>query len=258
MTPSTHPEGAHPPRVELVDPGPGRVYTSRRRVRLSDVDPSGRLRLDAVARYLQDVAADDVRDAGVEDAVVWVVRRTTVLAPTRPVYGEEVALATWCSGTGAAWAERRTTIRGDRGSNIETVALWVSLDRAGKRPVPLTGSFFAPYRQAAGARKVRPGLRLPSPPGSADRRRPWPLRRSDLDVLGHVNNAVAWTAAEDEALQIAPGASFVWGEVEYRQPIEAGDTPTVTARRDADVVWVWLLDAEGSATTTARLGTAGP
>ena len=34
---------------------------------------SGRVRLDALARYLQDVAADDVDDAGVEGA--WVMRR---------------------------------------------------------------------------------------------------------------------------------------------------------------------------------------
>ena len=35
-------------------PGEGRVYGSQRRVRLSEMDAAGRLRLDTVARYLQD------------------------------------------------------------------------------------------------------------------------------------------------------------------------------------------------------------
>ena len=37
-----------------------RRFSARRPIRLSDTDERGRLRLDAVARYLQDVAADDV------------------------------------------------------------------------------------------------------------------------------------------------------------------------------------------------------
>ena len=38
-------------------------------MRLADVTPGGRLRLDALARYLQDVAGDDVDDAGITGAV---------------------------------------------------------------------------------------------------------------------------------------------------------------------------------------------
>jgi acyl-ACP thioesterase len=41
-------------------PRRGRTYSARRRLRLADMDASGRLRLDALARFLQDVAIDDV------------------------------------------------------------------------------------------------------------------------------------------------------------------------------------------------------
>jgi hypothetical protein len=64
---------------QMVDgPGPGRQFTTRRRVRLGDATPKGRLRLDAVARYLQDVANDDTRDADWSDPHWWVVRRTVI------------------------------------------------------------------------------------------------------------------------------------------------------------------------------------
>ena len=65
-------------------PSQGRTFTARRRVRLTDMDARGRLRLDAVARFLQDVAIDDVDETGwgAPDHL-WFVRsmRVDVLEP---------------------------------------------------------------------------------------------------------------------------------------------------------------------------------
>ena len=48
-------------RTEFIGaPDSARVVTRRRRVRLGDAAPSGTVRLDALARYLQDIADDDV------------------------------------------------------------------------------------------------------------------------------------------------------------------------------------------------------
>ena len=65
-----------PVPVEFVAlPSRGRVFRAGRRVHLGDVDGSGRLRLEALARYLQDVATDDADDAKLsERRGVWVVR----------------------------------------------------------------------------------------------------------------------------------------------------------------------------------------
>ena len=57
-----------------------RRFSTERPIRLSDTDAAGRLRLDAVARYLQDVASDDWADAGLEtEDVAWVVRKTELV-----------------------------------------------------------------------------------------------------------------------------------------------------------------------------------
>jgi hypothetical protein len=50
--------------TRLPRPADGRVYAGRRRIRLADTDASGRLRLDAIARFLQDLAIDDVQETG--------------------------------------------------------------------------------------------------------------------------------------------------------------------------------------------------
>ena len=88
--------------TQLVErPRSGRVFEGARRVRLADVSPAGRLRLDAAARFLQDVSADDTADAALPDAEAWVVRKTVIEVTTFPRYLEPVGLATWCSGTGS-------------------------------------------------------------------------------------------------------------------------------------------------------------
>jgi len=91
----------------------GRRFSTNRRVRLSDCGPDGQLRLDGVARYLQDIGSDDWDDVDASSEYTWVVRRTAIrLADGArwPALGEWVTLTTWCGGTGAAWAERRTNI----------------------------------------------------------------------------------------------------------------------------------------------------
>ena len=241
----------------MAPPGAGRVYRAGRRVRLSDVGPDGAVRLDAVARYLQDVATDDVRDAGVEDAVAWVVRRTTIVAPRRLRFGERVRLATWCSGVGSALAERRTSVTGEEGALVEAVALWVSLDRETLRPAAVAEEHFEPYRQQAGGRRVRSRFLLaPAPEGGIGR--PWPLRDSDIDLFRHVNNVVSWTAVEEEALRRGPTEPPLWGQVEYRRPLDRAETPAVVSRDGGGALDVWLLGADGTAATSARLGPAVP
>lgn len=241
----------------MAPPAAGRVYRAERRVRLSDVGTDGAVRLDAVARYLQDVATDDVREAGVEDAVAWVVRRTTIVAPRRPRFGEGIRLATWCSGVGSALAERRTSVTGEEGARVEAVALWVSLDRETLRPAAVADEHFEPYRQQAGGRRVRSRLLLaPAPEGSTGR--PWPLRDSDIDLFRHVNNVVSWTAVEEEALRRVPAERPLWGQVEYRRPLERTETPAVVSRHGGGVLDVWLVGADGTAATSARLGAGVP
>ncbi len=207
----------------MVDcPAGGRRVTAKRRVRLGDVTPSGRLRLDALARYLQDVAADDVDEAGIPGA--WVLRRVALRVGRLPSFRDDVELTTFCSGTGARWAERRTTLSCGGEVSVESVALWVYVDAQG-RPAPLEEWFFDLYGSAADGRRVGQRLKLAPPPADASRR-PWVVRRTDLDVLGHVNNAIAWAVVEEELTRGEPlggDGRIATAELEYRAAIDEGD-----------------------------------
>lgn len=227
-----------PVPTEFVDcPPGGRQVVGTRRVRLGDVEPSGRLRVDALAAYLQDVAADDVDEVGIPGA--WVLRRTVIRIDHLPKFRDDVRLVTFCSGTGGRWAERRTTVFvGDRVA-VETVGLWVSIDASG-RPAPLEQWFFAHYEIAANGRKVSGRLQHRPPPDDVDRR-PWPMRSADFDVLDHANNAAAWQAFEDELARRTPRRRIRTAEIEYRDAIDPGDEIELVSTLDGNALACWLM-----------------
>lgn len=219
-------------------PERGRRYTGERYVRWGDTDPTGRLRLDALARYLQDVANDDTRDAGFDPLTPWLVRRTTVVVERPAVLGERVALTTFNGGTGSRWADRRTSITGDRGARIECVALWVYVDATSGRPARLTPEFHAVYDEAGGGRQVSARLRHGPPPESASTR-DWPLRSTDLDRFDHVNNAATWAAVEDELARV--GRVPVVAELEYPDALDAGAPVELRALHEEGTSSLWLV-----------------
>ncbi len=234
------------PDEELVPiPEVGRRFEASRRVRLGDADRHGRLRLDALARLLQDVGHDDFVDAGLDPAAPFVARRSTVWSPRWPRIGDRLSLVTFCGGLGSRWAERRTSItvlgRGTEGPKapVEIATLWVFLDERG-RPAPLPGWFLDTYGAAAAGRKVSArlsGLR----PDEAVASRPWAMRATDLDVLGHVNNAATWTAVEDELARhdLVPTRAVL----EYGAPISLVDEICLLSRIDPDdaTLHLWLM-----------------
>jgi acyl-ACP thioesterase len=198
----------------------GRRFSAQRPIRLSDADAAGRLRHDAVARYLQDIAADDVLDAGwAPDEHIWVVRRT-VLDVLRPFLDDTaVELSTWCDAVAGSAAARRTTVLGDRGGHVEAEMTWIHLG-ADLQPQRLGERFLSVYGASAEGRRASTRLQLPAPSTDAASA-PWSLRRTDVDQLGHVNNAAYWAPVEElyaERLR-APHRAVL----EYRQPLDLDD-----------------------------------
>jgi acyl-ACP thioesterase len=238
------------------DPPAGRVFGARRIVRSTDVTPSGRLRLDALARHLQTAAEDDVADAGLAEAVVWLVRRCELRIAALPAMGARIALRTFCSGTGPRWAERTTTVAGPDGQPlVQATALWAAVGRADGRPVPLSAAFMAIYGPAAAGRIVSARLSLPRPETgnwavAGAPPRDWPLRASDFDTAGHVNNSVHWAVVEDE-LAVTDWLPSV-AELEYPRPIVPGCLPRVLTDRQDSRTAIWVLDGP-SLLASARL-----
>jgi acyl-ACP thioesterase len=246
-------------------PAEGRVFRTGRRVRLADADARGRLRLDACARYLQDIGNDDTADGGFDDGeTTWVVRRAVIDVQVPPRWREWLDLATWCGGLGGRWAERRLSMIGDDRGRIEISTLWVHVDVATMAPTRLSPRFLDVYGPAAGERRVSTRLWLGDPPVGAAAS-PWALRAVDIDLLGHVNNAAYWAAVEE---QIEPGTVFAHGllgrphraVMEYGPGIAAGASVQLLVDESDDHLSLWFTvdDAVQASATVVPLPDAWP
>jgi acyl-ACP thioesterase len=235
---------------ELQPPLPGgRTFSSPRRPGFADCAPSGRMRLDAIAGWLQDVAYADVEDAGLAEAAVWVVRRTRIRVGRFPRFGERFTLTTFCSGLGRMWAERRTDIIADAEDQaaVEAVSLWVHLAPDDWRPVPLTAAELATYGGPITPRRVTARLRHPLPPSDVEGGG-WEFRRSECDLADHVNNAAYWTPLEEELLAGAD-PDRLDAEIEYRTPAQAGPHMVI-----AQGPGRWIVSSEGLLHATMVIG----
>jgi len=216
------------------------------------MDRHGRLRLDAVARYLQDVAIDDVQETGwgMPDHL-WFVRRIRIDVLDPFLGDREVELTTWCSGVAAIAAGRRWSVTGDAGGRIEVDSVWIHLD-ADASPARIED--FGVYAEAAAGRPVSTRLELPDPPAGGVRTA-WPLRNTDVDLHGHVNNAAYWQAVEEllEALGIDPRQPMR-GELDYRGPFDLGERIELVAFDDEGVGAVAFVANGSDVRAVARAG----
>ena len=200
-----------------------RVFTSWRAVHGTDVSLDGRLRLDALARYLQAAAEGDLAGAGYRSTYDWVVRRTAVRVDSYPRLGQRLQVRTFCSAIGPRWAERTTTLAGG-----EAATSWYAPRPCGRPStgpaagLPAGAGLLRVYGPSAAGRTVSARLSHPRPPEKAGGE-PWPLRAVDFDASGHVNNAVYWAAVEDAVAEL--GWLPAVAEIEYHRPALPGCEP---------------------------------
>ena len=218
---SSHPHRKLPVRLAgVLDPAiplpsRGRTFSARRRVRLADVDPHGLFWPHVLARLLQDVAIDDVQETGWgTPSHLWFVRRIRIEIHKPFLQDRAVELVTWSSGLAAIAAGRRWSLSGDEGGHAEVDSVWIHLV-LDQRPARIEG--FGVYGEATGGRRVSTKLELPDPPPDAPSV-PWPLRATDIDPHGHLNNATLWQAVEHA---LAVGASSMWRGRSWRSSTTA-------------------------------------
>ena len=226
---------------EVMVPVPtlGRTFSQVRTVRLGDASPGGRLRFDSLARMLQDVANDDANEV-LANGQSWVVRRVAIEVAQAASFGETLTLTTFCGGLGSRWAQRRTSIGGERGARIEVAALWVHIDMATLRPTVLAGDFAAAYGEAASGRAVKARLQHDDPPTAPGT--PYVARFVDFDVMGHMNNAAYWNAVEEELSVRRQIRHPMRAEMEYRQGIEPQNHASLVVDGDDAAFSLWFVE----------------
>ncbi len=126
---------------------------------------------------------------------------------------------------------RRATLVGDgrsaAGGSRSTASGSTSAPTSGRRGSSRSGSTrrrppAAPSRLASSSR----------PPGEEAPRTRWALRSTDVDLHGHVNNAVYWQALE--SVLGSGAARRLVAELDFRDPIDLADALELAVERSAD------------------------
>ncbi|NMO04599.1 acyl-ACP thioesterase [Gordonia sp. TBRC 11910] len=240
-----------------------RFFEAGYRVRTDDVDQAMRVRLDAVARFLQDAANDNL-DATpfVETDPYWIVRRTIIDVIEPISWPGEVSVERWCGALSTRWTNMRVRVTSKHETNrfnpgsrpdglIETEGFWINVNEQGM-PSRITDHALELLGETALETRLRwKSMNQDTAPDDVvlpDR--PHVLRVTDFDPFRHLNNAAYLEAVEDE---LADHPDLVERPhrlvIEYLRPIVPGTELTLRRRRTADKLEVWIQ--MGSAKTVA-------
>lgn len=227
------------PMQRLPETGP--LFEFERPVRTGDVDEDKRLRLDGVARYLQDIGSDNAAAMG-EDVVgpLWIVRRT-VIDVVRPIlWPTRVHLRRWCSAMSNRWATMRVDVESEDGGLIETEAFWINISAETGLPTRVSEELERNLmgRTTEHRLRWRPLLKDAAPEVEDV---PFPLRFTDIDPMRHLNNAVYLHVVEGllsahEDLRSVPHRTII----EYLRPITRDAAVSIRQVRDEDGLAVWF------------------
>jgi acyl-CoA thioester hydrolase len=226
-------------------PGPsavGNAYIARVRVRHDDLDAFGRAYPSAYLRHLAQIAIDASTDAGFDAAwyatagARWLVRRTTfsVVRPARA--DDELIVLTWVEDFRRVRSRRRYEATVTDAPALSAVTDWVFVDAATGRPRRVPDELETRFGIAVDAGAPRQPWQAPVPPAEPGRST-YRVRWSELDSLGHMNNAAYLDLLVQGTLDVLGGLGWpierlsegttapyvASGDVEYLDEVRHGD-----------------------------------
>lgn len=223
-------------------PGEGSVFETEWPVRASDVDPQRRLRVDGIARYLQDAGFDNLDAVNAREShPAWVVRRTVIDMITPIQFPATVRIQRWCSALSTRWCTMRVRLSTEGGGLVETEAFWININPKTGAPTRIAESFEQMLGQTALDHRVRWKQWLTDSPDTADSTSSFPLRSTDIDVMAHVNNAV-YLHAVDAALAQRPELRDLPTRtvIEYLAPIAPDEAVELRTRHGEKEIRIWF------------------
>jgi acyl-ACP thioesterase len=235
-------------------PETGYVYRTSWRVATGDIGGDLHLRMDSVARYIQEVGAEHLVDAGAaEDHPHWLVQRTVIDVIEPIEFPNEISFSRWCSALSNRWCTMRVDLVGSDGGRIETEGFWIAINHRTLTPQRVSDELVERFASTTDERRLkwRPWL---ANPDSFDETVTFPLRRTDIDVFEHVTNTAYWHAIHEVMAQVPEVCQAPYrAVVEYRKPIPYGaDLRLAWRRRGEEVHIAFTVDDEVRAAALLR------
>jgi acyl-ACP thioesterase len=212
-------------------------WTERFRVRSYEMDGLGAARASTITNYLQEAAANHaaalgwaITDAAEDQRQNWMLVRLQLRLHRWPRWRDEIEVETWPSAIEGLIAHREFSVRSAGGEEIgAATSAWMMVDlerrRATRLPRALHGFPFLDRPRPI--ESPFPKIVVPEDVETVER---FSVRRADLDINGHANQAsyVEW-ACETVPEEVWRTARPTELAVAFRSEVRGGDV--VESRR---------------------------
>lgn len=224
------------------------MYTFQSRIRYSETDEDGRLRLNALINYFQDCSTFHSEDCGIglewlkQRNRVWVLNSWQILIDRYPDLGENVLIGTSPYDFRGMFGYRNFWMTDDQGRYLARAnSIWVLLDTESGRPVKVQPEDVEPYGNDKPLVMPEMGRKIRLPEGG-EKQEPIIVRPYQLDTNHHVNNGQYVEMARD---CIPPGFQVQELQAEYRKQAVLGDELTPRVQKNENGWIVSLENGEG-------------
>lgn len=241
VSPTKPPVDLRAPLRDL--PDSGYVYSTAWKLLTSDIDSHLNARLDGVARYIQEVGAEHLADAGAAEAHPhWIVQRTVIDVITPIGLPSDITFRRWCSALSPRWCTMRVRLDGSDGGRIETEGFWILMNKDTLTPSRVSDEVFDLFASTTDVHRLQWRPWLPGAVPDDAQTTPFPLRYTDIDLFEHVTNAAYWHGVH-EVLASEPDLATTpyRAVVEYRKPIKLDETVVIAHERRGDALHMWFL-----------------
>lgn len=169
-------------------------YSEAFKIRASEVDPTGKMRLPALANLLQEVAGSNALELDFDIShlntqnLTWVLHRLHVQMDWLPEWRDEISIKTWPSGGNGLRAYRDFLILDTSENEIgRSLSYWLMLDLKSKRPVRVPETILATAlnngEHVLPVNSARLAFEENTPMQDT-----FTVRQRDLDMNHHANN----------------------------------------------------------------------
>lgn len=172
------------------------AYRGTHFLKTAELDQEGRMPLAVLVTLIQQSAEQDAASLGfgveelLGEGLTWMLLRLRVRLETAawPAGRQDLTVETWPSACDARFAFREFTFTAGEGPFAHVWSDWLMVDRESGRPVRLKERFTSRHLDPRGVRPLEPFPQI-KPEGEPLLLMEFPVRLSDLDVNGHVNNS---------------------------------------------------------------------
>lgn len=202
------------------------MYEFKDRVRYSETDEMGRLRLSALVNYLQDCSTFHSTDAGLtverltEEKRAWLLSYWDIYVDRVPALCEEIVVGTSPYDVKGVLARRNFWIREPAGKYlVRADSIWFCYDTERQRPVKITEDMICPFGERRNVLALPESGRKIDVPEELTVGEPVLVSPHHIDSNHHVNNAQYIAIAADVLAKADPAAADVPAMQEAQQYI---------------------------------------